>query len=87
MPCECGAQGLRVVRSFTVRNPVGIKSTVGADPGGNRPELSRARHRLCAGTGVGAGPPIPGLCRSDPCCVVWDRPSSAAGVPGCGSPG
>lgn len=34
MPCECGAEGLRLARSFMVRNPAGIGSAVRADPGG-----------------------------------------------------
>lgn len=34
MPCGCGAAGLRGVCLFTVRNPVGMRSAVGVDPGG-----------------------------------------------------
>lgn len=34
MPCERGAEGWKVVRSFVVRNPAGFGCAVGADPGG-----------------------------------------------------
>lgn len=84
MPCGCGAAGLRGGMLVHGPQPRWNQIRRGGRPRGHRPGLSRARPRLCAGTGVGAGPQSPGLCRSDPRCVVWDRPCPAAGVPGCG---